>query len=140
MKPPKDLDQQFHVAHNAAFERTDCLDCGNCCKTTSPVFKRRDITRIAKSLRMKISAFSAQYLRMDEEGDWVLQTAPCPFLQLDDNTCGIYDHRPQACNEYPHTNRKSMSGVLNLTEQNAQICPAVSRIIQGFMKAAEVQK
>ena len=30
------------------FKKTDCLDCGNCCKTTSPIFTDKDIERISK--------------------------------------------------------------------------------------------
>lgn len=89
---------------------------------------------------MKIGAFSAKYLKMDEEGDWVLQQAPCPFLSHEDNTCTIYDVRPQACAEYPHTNRKQISGILSITEENALICPAVSRIVQKILTSGEAKK
>jgi Fe-S-cluster containining protein len=68
---------------------------------------------------------------MDEEGDWVLKTAPCHFLQ-DDNKCAIYEVRPLACREYPHTDRKNMQQILNLTLKNTLICPAVSRIFEGM--------
>ncbi len=132
-KPPRDLDAMFHEQHEAVFEEVDCLDCAHCCKTTSPIFKNRDIERISKSLRMKIGAFSAKYLKMDDEGDWVLQQAPCPYLVEEDNTCDIYDVRPQACSEYPHTNRKQMSGILALTEENAHVCPAVSTMVQRII-------
>jgi uncharacterized protein len=136
-QPPKGLDEQFESTHDAVFETVDCLTCAHCCKTTSPIFKERDIRRIAKAQRMSISQFSRQYLKRDDEGDWVLQSSPCSFLESETNACSIYDVRPQACREYPHTNRKNMAGILNLTEQNAHLCPAVSSIVQKMMEAAD---
>ncbi|MDA7743072.1 YkgJ family cysteine cluster protein [Flavobacteriales bacterium] len=136
-QPPKTLDQDFQENHDAVFETVDCLACGHCCKTTSPIFKERDIQRIAKAQRMSISRFSQQYLKRDDEGDWVLKSAPCAFLEEDTNACSIYDVRPQACREYPHTDRKNMAGILNLTEQNAHLCPAVSSIVQRMMDLTE---
>mgnify|MGYP003719724549 CR=1 FL=1 len=64
----------------------------------------------------------------DDENDYVLQSSPCTFLN-DDNTCFIYDYRPQACREYPHTDRKKMHQILNLTLENTTVCPAVSEIV-----------
>ena len=131
-KRPKNLDATFHEAHDAAFEKIDCLKCANCCKTTSPIFRDVDIKRIAKKLKMTAASFEREYLRKDEDDDWVLKTAPCAFLQ-DDNTCFIYDVRPQACREYPHTDRKRMIQVMDLTIRNAEVCPAVSDIIGQMM-------
>ena len=128
-KPPKDLDAQFHAAHEAAFERNDCLTCGNCCRTTSPIIRERDLDRLAKHLRMRPGDLIDQHLRMDEDGDWVFREAPCPFLDLNDNLCSVYEHRPQACREYPHTDRKHMAGILPLTARNAAICPAVAEVV-----------
>ena len=133
-RAPADLDEQFHAGHDAAFNHIDCLACANCCKTTSPIFKERDIVRIVKHLGLKIGDFSDRYLRRDEEGDWVLQSAPCSFLDLDTNRCGIYEVRPQACREFPHTDRKNMREILSITEQNAHLCPAVSQVVEAMLK------
>ncbi len=35
--------------------------------------------------------------------------SPCPFLG-DDNYCSVYEARPKACREYPHTDRKNGAG------------------------------
>jgi hypothetical protein len=123
------LDDLFHASHNESFAKIDCLDCANCCKTTSPIFRDKDIERVAKHLKMKSTLFIKQYLKKDEDGDFVLQTAPCPFLWDDDHTCSIYEYRPLACREYPHTNRKNMYQILNLTKKNIEICPAVCETV-----------
>ena len=129
-KKPKDLDKQFGEAHEEVFEQMDCLTCGNCCKTTSPMWNETDIQRVAHLFKMKVSAFLDAYLVQDSDGDWVYPAAPCPFLTAEDNTCQIYDHRPKACKEYPHTNRKNMMGILQLTANNVLICPAVGQIME----------
>lgn len=132
-KKPKNLDDLFQKEHRAAFNKIDCLKCANCCKTTSPIFRNVDIKRIASHLRMSESNFVKTYLRVDEDNDYVLQQSPCAFLQ-DDNKCSIYEHRPLACREYPHTDRKHMHQILDLTLKNATICPAVSVILTEINK------
>lgn len=78
-KPPKNLDTLMVELHEAEFQKTDCLQCANCCKTTGPLFTDKDIERLAKHFRMKGTNFIDAYLRVDEEGDYVLQNVPCPF-------------------------------------------------------------
>ena len=125
----KVLDDSFHKLHEDAFEQIDCLSCANCCKTTSHIFYDRDIERLSKHLNMKAVDFVEKYLKIDEDGDQVLKSSPCPFL-MDDNCCSVYEHRPKACREYPHTNRKRMHQILDITLQNTRVCPAVARIVE----------
>lgn len=127
-KKPKNLDVQFHSLHHSTFKKVDCLTCANCCKTTSPIFRPVDIKRISNHLRMTEAKFIQQYLKIDEDNDYVLQQSPCHFL-LDDNTCSIYEHRPLACREYPHTDRKNMVQIMDLTLKNMEVCPAVASIL-----------
>ena len=122
------LDTQFHAAHVKTFKGIDCLSCANCCKTTSPIFRKVDIDRISKSMGMKSGKFENEFLRVDEDGDFVLKSSPCYFLGSD-NKCSIYDVRPLACREYPHTDRKNMFQIIDLTAKNLEICPAVAKIV-----------
>src|ERR1700759_1811130 len=62
--------ERLPALHAEAFERIDCLQCANCCKTYSPRFKTPDIKRIARHLRMKESELIDTYLRLDEDGDY----------------------------------------------------------------------
>lgn len=124
---PKILDRAFAEAHEAVFCEIDCLQCAHCCKTTGPLVQEADIDRLAKKLKMKAKTFIDTYLRLDEEGDWVMQSLPCPFLGPD-NHCQVYEVRPKACREYPHTDRGRMHQILKLTERNASACPAVFAI------------
>ena len=126
---PKVLDQKMHQSHEEVFACTDCLKCANCCSTTGPLFTDKDIGRIAKHLRIKPSEFTEKYLRIDEDKDYVLQQVPCAFLE-EDYRCSIYDVRPKACREFPHTDRIKQYQILDLTQKNVAVCPAVYEIIE----------
>ena len=132
-KPPKQLDYLMQELHDDEFEKTDCLHCANCCKTTGPLFTDKDVERIAKHFKMKQHLFIEQYLRIDEDNDYVLQSVPCTFLGAD-NYCSIYDVRPKACREFPHTNRKKFQQISNLTMKNIEICPAAYNIVEAMKK------
>jgi Fe-S-cluster containining protein len=120
--------------HNVEFEKTDCLTCANCCKKTSPIFTESDISRISKFLKLKEHQFIENYLQVDEDNFYVLQKAPCSFLDLVDNTCLVYSVRPKACKEYPHTNRRKFIQISNLTIKNTEICPATFNIVEALKK------
>jgi Fe-S-cluster containining protein len=126
-KKPAHLDQVIHDLHEKVFEEIDCLKCANCCKTTSPIFYMKDIERASKAIRLKPTAFIEKFLKIDEDKDYILKSTPCPFLD-DENYCTIYKDRPTACREYPHTDRKRVVQILDLTLKNTHVCPAVARI------------
>lgn len=132
-KPPRHLDREMQEMHEEEFERTDCLECANCCKTTGPLFTNKDIERISRHFRLKPQQFIDQYLRIDEDNDYVLQEVPCTFLGAD-NYCSIYDVRPKACAEFPHTNRKDFHKISNLTMKNVAICPAAFNIVEEMRR------
>ncbi|WP_420604314.1 YkgJ family cysteine cluster protein [Flagellimonas sp.] len=132
-RPPKKLDYMMQELHDAEFERTNCLTCANCCKTTGPLFTNGDIERIAKYFRLKPSQFITNYLRIDEENDYVLKQVPCTFLGTD-NYCSIYDVRPKACREFPHTDRKKFQQISHLTLKNVAVCPAAYNIVEEMKK------
>ena len=130
-KTPKNLDAIMEKLHDDEFKKSDCLQCANCCKTTSPIFTNKVIERISKSFRIKTRQFIDNYLNVDDDQDYVLKSSPCTFL-ADDNTCNIYDVRPKACQEYPHTNRKNFEKISELTLKNVSICPATFNIVEAL--------
>lgn len=115
--------------HDEAFEAVDCLECANCCKNYSPRFKNPDIKRIAKRLGMKEGELVAQYLKLDEDNDYVLQQSPCPFL-ADDNTCDIYEDRPSDCARYPYTDEDVIIKRVPLTLKNSTSCPITFHVLE----------
>jgi len=128
-KQPKNLDYIMQDLHDEEFKKTNCLTCANCCKTTGPLFTLADIERVAKYLKQKPQQFIDQYLRIDEDKDFVLQQVPCTFLD-NENACMIYDVRPKACREFPHTDRKKFYQITDLTLLNVAICPAAYNIVE----------
>ena len=133
-RKPKQLDKVMGALHEEVFQEIDCLSCANCCKTTGPLFIPSDIKRISKPLRLKPTEFEAQYLHVDEDGDKVLQQLPCPFLGAD-NYCGIYEDRPKACREFPHTNRAKFHQLTQITAKNVAVCPAVYTMVERLKVA-----
>ncbi|MFC2114063.1 YkgJ family cysteine cluster protein [Bacteroidota bacterium] len=132
-KKPKDLDAVVHQLHEEVFEQINCLDCANCCKTTSPAFYHKDIERLSRQMKMRPSEFAEDYLQLDDDGAYMFRNEPCPFLDAE-NYCIYYDFRPLACKEYPLTNRKRFYQMLPLTLKNTLICPAVLEIVNSLKK------
>ncbi len=132
-KQSNQLDDVVHQLHDEVFCEIDCLDCANCCKSISPTLYDKDIERIAKSLRMKPAEFIDKYLEIDEENDYVFRSTPCPFLGAD-NYCLVYDSRPKACREYPHTDRPRFYQILKLTLKNTFVCPAAFQVMERVKK------
>ncbi|GAA4453390.1 MAG: YkgJ family cysteine cluster protein [Chitinophagaceae bacterium] len=119
--------------HEAAFEKVDCLSCAHCCKNYSPRFKQPDIKRLAKALRMKEGDFTQRYLRLDEENDYVVKSAPCPFLG-EDNFCSVYEDRPSDCRRFPYTDEDVLLKRIPLTLKNATFCPAVYLVLNALQQ------
>ena len=128
-RPPKNLDSLMLELHEEEFSNINCLECANCCKTTGPLFTQKDIERLCRHFKMKPGDFIDSYLRLDEENDYVLQQVPCPFLGSD-NYCSVYEKRPKACREYPHTDRKDFHKISSITIKNTAICPAAYNIVE----------
>ncbi len=112
-----------------AFQRVDCLKCANCCKHYSPRFKTPDLKRISKHLKIKEGDFIETYLRLDEDGDYVAKSAPCPFLDQN-NACRIYDQRPSDCRRFPYTNEDVLLKRPALTLKNVSFCPIVYYVLE----------
>jgi uncharacterized protein len=124
----KKLNQLADDIHESVFKQIDCLDCANCCKSIPPIINETDIRRISKYLGLKVTDFKEQYVKYDEDMDMVMNASPCPFLQ-NDNKCEIYEYRPKACREYPHTGDFEFVKNLKLHAINSEYCPAVFHIL-----------
>ena len=133
----KQLDQFANGIHDKVFTKVDCLQCANCCSSIPPIVNKTDVSRIAKHLGLSAKAFEETYLKVDEDGDTVINQSPCPFLEAN-NACTIYEVRPKACREYPHTNNYEFSQNMHLHAQNSQYCPAVFHILEFMEKNVPV--
>ena len=78
----------------------DCLECGACCKDNRVELEDHDIARFEEAGRGDLAR--APYARRDD-GVVVLvlrKDKRCKHL-ADDNKCGIYPIRPDACSTFP---------------------------------------
>jgi uncharacterized protein len=119
--------------HEEAFTKIDCLQCANCCKNYSPRFKTPDIKRISRLLGLRESDFIDRYLIVDDEGDYVVNTKPCPFLGAD-NMCSIYEERPSDCRRFPYTDEDVIIKRKELTLKNSSFCPITYYVLEKLMK------
>jgi Fe-S-cluster containining protein len=120
--------------HEQVFAKIDCTRCANCCKTMQPGFTDEDIARIAAHLGLSQEAFVAAYLEPDpEERGHRTKVTPCPFLGGDDR-CTIYAVRPQACWEFPHTDKEAFTWRVYLHTANTLSCPAVYHNVGGLRR------
>jgi Fe-S-cluster containining protein len=125
--------KQLPDLHEQAFDKINCLQCAACCKNYSPRFKTPDIKRISKILGMKEGSFIETYLQLDNEGDYVTKTNPCPFLGAD-NYCDIYEDRPSDCHRFPYTDEDVVLKRPNITLKNSTFCPAVYFVLEKLIE------
>lgn len=126
--------KQLPELHEEATEAVDCLQCANCCKNYSPRFKTPDVKRIARLLRMRESVFIDTYLKVDEDGDFVVKSSPCPFLGAD-NYCQIYEDRPSDCRRFPYTDEDVLIKRPALTLKNSSFCPITFYVLEKLLQA-----
>jgi Fe-S-cluster containining protein len=132
----KEVLQRQGDLHDEAFAKVDCLSCANCCKNYSPRFKGPDIKRISKVMGLRETDFITTYLKMDEDGDYVLQSLPCPFLEAD-NRCRIYEDRPSDCRRFPYTDEDVLVKRTSITQKNTSFCPITYFVIERLMAATK---
>lgn len=125
--------KQLPELHEEAFRQVDCLSCAACCKNYSPRFKTPDIKRISRHLGLRESELIDTYLKVDEDGDFVVRSTPCPFLGSD-NFCSIYEARPSDCARFPYTDEDVIVRRQQLTLKNSTFCPAVFFVLDKLTK------
>ena len=133
------MQKNVAAIHEEVFEHTDCLACGNCCKSAPPIVTQKDIKRIAQSINLSPKAFERNYVIEDVDGTKSFHRVPCPFLEDETNICTIYEVRPFACRDYPHTSHQFIQR-RHLHEENLKICPAVEEIFVKLEKLINQNK
>jgi Fe-S-cluster containining protein len=133
---PPDMQEIVDKADAEMWQETDCTTCANCCKTMTPTYSTKDISRIAKHLGMKPAAFKEKWLyKEDSTGDWMNKQQPCQFLA--DNKCSIYEVRPVDCAQFPHHNLKPFDLYGDTFKMNLIHCPATLSLVDKVKKVVE---
>jgi hypothetical protein len=92
--------QQSGVVQGQYYERTGaCNQCGKCCTNIYLVHGQKTIDSVALFEELKLQNPEYAYFKPIEQegGELVFQ---CVHLQPN-NTCGIYEQRPDFCRKYP---------------------------------------
>ncbi len=132
---PEDFDKLIQEEDAKMWLQTDCMTCANCCKTMTPTYTKKDMTRIAAHLKMTTKELFDKWLKKDDNGDIVNREQPCQWLV--DNKCSIYEVRPADCAEFPHHNKKPFDLFNDTFAQNIDKCPATYRLISALKKRVE---
>ncbi|HEY9745424.1 MAG TPA: YkgJ family cysteine cluster protein [Oculatellaceae cyanobacterium] len=107
------------------YERTgSCNRCGKCCTNIYLIHGQKVIDTPELFEELQLSNPEYQYFKpvsQDEEG----LLFQCTHLQPD-NTCGIYENRPEFCRKYPSEQTLLMGGKL------AESCGYRFRLLRTF--------
>ncbi len=126
----KRVDAVANQLHEEAFDKIDCLKCGNCCRVSTPLVEKGDIKRISKFLELSESEFKEKYVEKGEFGDLLIAGLPCSFFNEEDNKCGIYEVRPSVCQSFPHTHKEGFASRTYVHIRNTEVCPATYYIVE----------
>lgn len=130
---PEELDRQFKELHDKYFSEYDCSKCRNCCTKYCGTIPSEDIPKDAESLGMTTEEFIGNYLKEPPNSEgYNTKNCPCDFLV--DNDCILGDNRPDACKEFPHTDKEDRMGSLLSIIGNTSICPVVYEIMEELKK------
>jgi len=133
---PDDFQQIVDEANVAMWKETDCMSCANCCKTMSPTFSTKDVSRMSAHLGMTPKAFRDKWLYKEEgTGDWMNKQQPCQFLV--DNKCSVYEVRPLDCAQFPHHNLQPFDLYGDTYAANIMHCPATLSLVDKVKKKVE---
>ncbi len=133
------LDSQAKEVSAEVEQNIDCLDCGNCCRTSVTTFTTSDISRAAKYLKISKKQFIRKFLIKDNRDDsYITMQTPCPMLN-DDNTCQIYEVRPDVCSSFPHTHRDNFKNRIHAHTANLKMCPITYAVVSRLYEILQQQ-
>jgi hypothetical protein len=132
----KEVDKLAGDETAKTYKKIDCLDCANCCKSAPTVIQEYEIKRIAKHIGISKKAFSNNYLIEDINGELTMNRVPCPFLAAD-NTCNVYDVRPEVCRKYPHTDQGGFLKKIEYHRKNISYCPITTAVVKNMMQSIQ---
>ena len=130
------LPKMVKETEKEVWEKVNCMECANCCKTMTPTYKRADISRISAHLGMKPKEFKEKWLYKEKKsGDWMNKSQPCQFLVK--NMCSIYEVRPSDCAGFPHHHHTEFDRYTDTYVQNLKSCPATFMLVERLQEKIE---
>lgn len=119
------INRQVQEIYYEVAAQIDCQKCGNCCKALTVALDYPSIARLAEGQNLTSQEFKKKYMFRDSEGDMVIKQRPCPFLKShgQNNTCSVYESRPDVCRKFPHLDRGDFMNRIGKVLTHLQICP-----------------
>jgi uncharacterized protein len=124
-------------------DQIDCTQCANCCRVATTTISERDISRLARSLRISESRFIEEHTAESGEEGRILRRSEatgCTFLS--GNYCTVYDARPDTCQRFPHVVRGAGSIASRMWQliDRATYCPIVYNSLEAFKQELRFTK
>jgi len=129
----EEIDAIVHRLYRTIAEQIDCRRCANCCKAISPLLQPDECKRLAEHLDLSTEQFIGDYLvETEDEDGYLFKPGPCPFLS--DDSCTIYDLRPEDCRSYPHLHKDKFVFRVSQAFANTFVCPIVYNVFEALRK------
>lgn len=140
-RPPANLSKLRKEAEKHAWEKVNCVECGNCCMTMTPTWKKSEVKRLADRLGMTYAEFYDKWLYTEEEtGDIMNRSTPCQFFDTKKGLCKVYELRPHDCATFPHLYRKDFEDQVETYTANLHRCPATLEATEYLYNAVNNSK
>ena len=128
MQDTEKVDEIVHRLNRKYSDAIDCTACANCCIELKTLVTGKDVSRLARSLKISEAELRKEYIETNSEGDMILKDLPCRFLQ--NKKCTVYPDRPDECRSYPHLHKKEFTHRLYGIIDNYSVCPIVFNVYE----------
>lgn len=132
------IDAAVDELAQAVTQAIDCKECGNCCRVMTVHIYPEDVPRLAQGTLIPIESIRENLISQPPdlpEDVWgQFRASPCSFLK--GTVCSIYEHRPEACRDFP-TFTPDFRWTLDYLILQARICPIVYNVLEGMVSKTD---
>lgn len=128
-------EQEFGEVAAGVEQQIDCTQCANCCREMDVEVSAAEVTAIAAHLGMRVEDALRLYTTFDphaQERTLAKKDGACVFL--DGKLCIVYEARPRACREFPHTHPPgvSLGSRMSSVCRHASVCPILYNALEEY--------
>ncbi|MEO5894037.1 MAG: YkgJ family cysteine cluster protein [Ferruginibacter sp.] len=122
------IDSIVHRLNDEVTPQIDCTQCGNCCRSLIIGVTGEETVPVANHLQISVASFKQKYIEESEQGEMVMNTIPCHFLN--GTICAVYEHRFEPCRDFPHLHKPNFTSRLFGTLMYYEICPIIFNVVE----------
>lgn len=127
-KNPELIDSLVHTLNDIITPQIDCTQCGNCCKSLMINVSTAEAESLARHISMDLPSMKKQFLEESEQGQLVMNTIPCFFLE--GTKCSIYENRFSGCREFPYLEQDNISSRMFALLIHYESCPIIFNVME----------